>query len=275
MDEIVQEHTKSKFIGRILNNQPTVNYKFHWHENCEICRIINKPCQFLVDGQLIEAGVGDLIFFNEYTVHKFIITEDNTDTVIIQFPWRSVIQYDQPSKSIQMHITAEQIGRISGLEEKIDGLLQQILSEQRVEKEEKENPFLCSLIAALYYLLVRHFPAEKKSGAIKKDREEFYKVVAYIKDHFTEPLTVNQLAEAMYMSRAKLSALFQRYAGIGINEYINSLRIKKANFLLDQGNKITAAAMESGFQSVRTFNCVYKKHMGMTPSEFVQEVESK
>ncbi len=275
MDEIVQERSKVKFIGRILKNYTRVKYKFHWHENCEICRVMNKPCQFLIDGQLIDAGVGDLVFINEYTVHKFIITEDATNTYIIQFPWRSVVNLDLPSAGIKKHITAQEIQAVPGLEDTLESMMKSILAEQKVEEDEKENPFLCSMIAALYYLLLRHFPAEKKDLAVKKDREEFFKVVTYIKDHYTEPLSVNQLAEKMYMSRAKLSALFQRYAGIGIHEYINSLRIKKVNLMLHQGSKITTAAFECGFQSVRTFNSVYKKHMGMSPSDYAQQIGLK
>ena len=268
MEEIVQERTRARFIGHILKNFTKTKYKFHWHENCEICRVLDKPCNFLIDGQIIEAGVGDLLFINEYTVHKFLIHEDDSNTFIIQFPWRAILNYDLSLKNLKTHITAEEIRQIPNLEETITHLMNAMLSEQQVMNEERENPFLCSTIAALYYLLVRHFPAEKKP--VKKDRDEFYKIVAYIKDHYTEALTVSQLADAMYMSRGKLSALFQRYSGSGIVDYIKSLRIKRVNLLLDQGYKITSAAFECGFQSIRTFNCVYRKHMGIAPSAYVR-----
>lgn len=55
---------------------------------------------------------------------------------------------------------------------------------------------------------------------------------------------------------------------MGLNEYIYSLRIKKANDLMNQGYSVTDAALQSGFQSIRTFNNIYKKVCGMTPSDY-------
>jgi transcriptional regulator GlxA family with amidase domain len=55
---------------------------------------------------------------------------------------------------------------------------------------------------------------------------------------------------------------------MSLNEYIYSLRIKKANYLMKQGCSITEAALCSGFQSVRTFNNTYKKITGIVPSEY-------
>ena len=76
------------------------------------------------------------------------------------------------------------------------------------------------------------------------------------------------------MSRTQLTYLFGKYTGIGINEHINTLRVRHANNLLLQDRSITEVAMESGFKSIRTFNHVYKKHTGMTPTEYIGAFEN-
>lgn len=58
---------------------------------------------------------------------------------------------------------------------------------------------------------------------------------------------------------------------MGLNEYINGIRIKNANRLMVEGQSITEAALDSGFQSVRTFNYAYKEQMGMTPTEYIKK----
>ena len=67
--------------------------------------------------------------------------------------------------------------------------------------------------------------------------------------------------------------MFRKYAGTDLNEYINSLRIKQVNQMLLQGCRITEAATESGFQSIRTFNNLYRLQTGMTPSEYLRSIQ--
>ena len=50
---------------------------------------------------------------------------------------------------------------------------------------------------------------------------------------------------------------------------------KNANMLMDLGYGISEAALESGFQNLRTFNEAYKKHMNMTPSEYINNKKIK
>ena len=121
---------------------------------------------------------------------------------------------------------------------------------------------------------MRHFPQEKSYPKKKKDRDEFNSIVEFIKANFTEDITVNGIAEKFYMSRKKLSLLFRKYSGLQITEYINTLRINKANLMLVQGSDITNAAFESGFQSLRTFNNTYKKQLGYTPSEYLKNKDN-
>ena len=58
---------------------------------------------------------------------------------------------------------------------------------------------------------------------------------------------------------------------MSLNEYINSIRIKNANELLSNGVSVAEAALESGFQSIRTFNNTYKDFMGIKPTEFLKK----
>lgn len=90
----------------------------------------------------------------------------------------------------------------------------------------------------------------------------------FINAHFSENITAIEIGKQLYMDRKKLSEIFLKFSGVKINLYINQLRISKANELMRNGSPITVAAMESGFQSVRSFNDIYKKITGITPSEY-------
>ncbi len=241
---------------------------FKWHKNCEIAIPLDKPCSFWIAGEVIRAKKGDIVFFNSRSVHSFIIEEDKTSIGLLIFDVKAILNPSIKFTPLKCHITAEEIDGISGLREKLDTLFAYAAEERLAEKTE-HNPLLQSYIAAFYLSLMRHFPADDKTPK-KKQLTEFYRMVDYINDHFSEKININIIAQSLYMSREKAASLFRKYSNIGLSEYLDKLRITNVNKLLSEGLSITDAAFESGFQSIRTFNNTYKKVMRMSPSEYVR-----
>lgn len=270
--ELVQEHTKTKVSAKTVKSFPVGLSFLHWHGNCEICVPQNKPAKFLVDGELIFAEPGDIIVFDEYITHQFIIDEPQTDIYIMHINLDCFSDQRIPFKPIRPHIHRTELEIIPGLSDRISYLFDVIQNEQAISADPKENPFLHSIAASLYYLLMRHFQDYGKASGSKPGRGEFYEIAEYINANYKDNITVNLLSEKLFMSRKKITAVFRRFSGIGIGEYVNTLRIKNVNLLLTRGLDISEAALESGFQSLRTFNDVYKKYMGITPTEYSQGI---
>ena len=265
--EIIKEAGGSKIICHTVEMPASVR-SFHWHENIEICQVLQNPCSFLIDGLSVDAQPGDLIAVDACAVHRFFIHTDHTRIRICQFPAHLLLQSHSPVQPLQLHIPREEIQRIPGLSASLESIFSMMEAEGRLEKHES-NPFLQVLAPALYFLLMRHFSQDGPLGG-SGPRMEFFKIAEYISTHLDAPLTVQSIAIALYIPRGRLNAIFSKYAGISLLEYINSLRIQKANALLDQGRTVTAAALESGFQCIRTFNSTYKRLTGITPSEHLQ-----
>ncbi len=81
-------------------------------------------------------------------------------------------------------------------------------------------------------------------------------------------MAVDDVAQAMNISRSKLNALFSGRHG-GIKTYINMRRIRYAEALLKSGNmSVAQVAEESGFFEIRTFNRLFKAYHGITPSQY-------
>lgn len=269
--EIKQELKKNEIICHIKKYDTTHSY-FHWHENYEICQVLNKPCNFRVDGQLIEAKEGDIIAVNEHIIHQFLPSCDDTEIRVFQFPLKILLNFSSFIEPLRVHITREEILAVPQLEEKLNTLFDMMEKEGGVKKA-FENVFLQSLAASVYLLLERHFNTSQNVFAKNKERQIFYRIVEHINEHFKEEMSVSSISGALYLSRGRLADVFKKYAGVSITEYINSLRINNANYMLMNGATATEAALESGFQSVRTFNNVYKNVMKMTPSEYVKKKE--
>lgn len=263
--EIVQE--KSALTIHIKNCKISYKKSFlHWHHNVEICQVLENKMWFLVNGVLVEAKEGDVIFIGENVVHQFQTPYGTSQVYVMQFPLKLLMEAGIPIKRCKLHITAQEMDRIPGIKDRISTLFETIESEKYAMPGE-ENYFQRSMVAALYCLLTRHFAEEGKED-VSKELKEFLHILQYIGEHFEEDINVNILAERLFMYRGRLASIFKKYSGMSLNEYVYSLRIKKANELMDQGVSIIEAAMQSGFQSVRTFNHVYKIITGVTPKDY-------
>ena len=239
---------------------------FHWHEKIEIVLPTEHPIRALIDGVWYEAKKGDIIVIGEEKIHAFRMEEENVPFLLGQFPYRILLGGGNEPGALRPLITAEEIAAIPGLSDSIKALLDVLIAERRVESGDK-HPVMQSVAVALYYLLLRHFPAPCEGKAEKKEKGEFYRIVSYVDEHFTENITVGSIARTQYIDRGKLSRLFLTYAGMTLNTYINTLRIDRATALIVGGTPITEAALDAGFQSVRTFHEVYRRMKGTSPRE--------
>ncbi|MBQ8249776.1 MAG: helix-turn-helix domain-containing protein [Clostridia bacterium] len=248
------------------------DHYFHWHENFEILRIINKSSKFLIDGQSVEADPGDIVVINRRSVHLFMIEDTDVKILIMQFPVKSLLALEAGLPNIKTHITKEELHAIPEVERLVDACIDRITKEAPLDVGVK-NPYLFSLVNCLYFTLAKHFPsvADSRSGASRL----FFDAVDYINEHFTdEDITVESVAKQLYVSREKISGEFLKYSGVSLKNYICSLRIKKVNLLLDEGFDIGTAAMKCGFNNLRTFNYTYKRVVGITPTEYLNSRKS-
>ena len=95
------------------------------------------------------------------------------------------------------------------------------------------------------------------------------KVIAYMYEHFTEPITLDSVANALGYSANYLSHCIQKLYGLNFCTALSSLRIERARSLLTSSDKsITEICYESGFGSERSFLRQFKSIMGFSPSEY-------
>jgi two-component system response regulator YesN len=97
-------------------------------------------------------------------------------------------------------------------------------------------------------------------------------VQKYIQNHIEERLTLNEVAAIFGLSPNYLSALFKKTCNIGFSEYVTQIKVTKAKaMLLDQDLKVYEVADRLGFESAFYFSKVFKKVVGLSPREFVQQ----
>ena len=98
-----------------------------------------------------------------------------------------------------------------------------------------------------------------------------YQVEQYIRTHYSEDLTLNILADLVYLNPNYLSNVFSQVTGCTLNKYINQIRMEKAQELLLHTNmKITDISQAVGYPNASYFCKSFQKRFGTTPERFRQ-----
>ena len=115
----------------------------------------------------------------------------------------------------------------------------------------------------------------RESEVTNFGKHYFGSLLKYIADNCGEKLSLGVLANNFYVSRTKLATDFNAVMGMSVGEYILKVRIDRARGKLVDGKSISEVAYDCGFASTSYFIQSFKKIMGVTPKQFIEEVKSK
>lgn len=82
-------------------------------------------------------------------------------------------------------------------------------------------------------------------------------------------MTAKALAKKLYVSTAQLNSMFHGRFNMSVKEYINSVRMERAKFMLERSDKrVYEIAEEVGFRDIDYFTRLFKQDTGMTPKAY-------
>ncbi len=91
----------------------------------------------------------------------------------------------------------------------------------------------------------------------------------YIDDNYCKPLKIEEIAESIGADRKYLRNLFFARMGVSTKEYLTAVRIEKAKLLLlDRTLPVSEVAISVGYSDALGFSKLFKKHVGVSPTEF-------
>lgn len=115
-----------------------------------------------------------------------------------------------------------------------------------------------------------HELEEEHRGYTDDVMHRMMSVTDYIKNNLTaDDLSQGAMAEMAGISKDYFSRIFKNVTGLNYSKWLNLIRLEKATELLAVNDRtLTEIAMLSGFQSIPSFNRVFRSEKGMTPSEY-------
>lgn len=102
-----------------------------------------------------------------------------------------------------------------------------------------------------------------------KYSENVSNVIAYIREHYQEKLTLSSLADLFGFNKTYLATCFKRETGSTVTSYINALRLEYARTLLSISNQeIGEICMSVGFTDQSYFSRIFKEKYELSPSDY-------
>ena len=123
-----------------------------------------------------------------------------------------------------------------------------------------------TVIANLILLMqevVRVF--DRDPAASQPDTIE-YRIIRYINKNLDRELSIQELCDKFYISRAQLCRRFKQSTGTSVGRYISVKRLITAQNLIRQGQKPTEIFAACGYQDYSTFYRAYTHYFGHSPS---------
>ena len=103
------------------------------------------------------------------------------------------------------------------------------------------------------------------------------RIIDSINKHLSDSdFSVEMLCDEVGMSRANLHRKMKQMTGITASDFLRNLRMEQAARLLsEQKVNITQVAYSVGFSSLPYFSTAFKKHFGISPTEYIEKLESE
>lgn len=102
-----------------------------------------------------------------------------------------------------------------------------------------------------------------------KHSDAVYKAMEYVKANYQAKITLDDVAQHVYLSRSYLSSVFKEETGESLFAYINKVRVDKSKqFLLNKNLSLLEISSMCGFEDQSYFTKVFKKATGISPGAY-------
>lgn len=235
----------------------------HFHEYYVIGFIESGQRRLSCKNNEYVIGTGDIIFFNPLENHACESIDNQT------LDYRCLNIKPEIMRKITKEITgqdylphfASPVGYRSEQAQLLHDIHQMIMDERSDFEKEETFYFLIQQLIEGYTEAIE----DTEPKAIKQEIEN---VCRYLKLHYAEHITLDDLAKAANMNKYSLLRSFTRIRGITPYRYLQTVRINEAKKRLEQGVKPLDAAMEAGFVDQSHFSHFFMEFIGLTPGQY-------
>ncbi len=256
------------------------NFSGESHDFWEVVYVDSGEINVVAGMKVIEMLAGQVVFHKPNEFHSLACVTDVAPCIII---------FSFTSKSETMRFFEDKVFRLSADQKT---LLGRLLAEARMCLTDLGIEHNLSASAALpgakqlclqtiEHLLINlyrtNYQTESSSeramnvgiNALVAD------IIEFMKQNVSKKLTMSHISDRFFISDSKLKYIFKNITGQSVMHFFFQLKMNEAKFLIRQKrHNFTEIARILGFDSIHYFSACFRRHFGMTPSEYKTSVKS-
>ncbi len=248
---------------------------YHSHDYLELAFVMSGAGRYRIAEKMYDVKEGDLLIFNPGVKHQALLPEGKDVGTTEFFVGFSEVQMQGMYKN---YIPLSTEGNILHTGGELRQKLFKICSAMETEKTLSGQGRYFIMKAYLMQMLVHVIRALSEPVEVAPSGYSFESVnkkyvveqiVNYFEDHYSEKISLERIAENMYLSTFYISKIFKSETGDTPIHHLINIRLEKAREILEKrpGMNIKEVAAMVGYDDAYHFSKQFKKHYGISPSQ--------
>ncbi|WP_077610090.1 AraC family transcriptional regulator [Clostridium sp. Marseille-P2415] len=275
-----REHGTFSFPFAFYNvspRHPRYVMTYHWHKETEIIRVLEGSFPILLDNKEYRLNAGDWLLVPSGVLHGGF--PENCHYECLVFHFERLYSDSNITRAICRSFTEKNLTFLNLFtQESHPDLLDSLRLSFEAAASQFEGYQLCvlgNLFSALGCILKCHYYTQPPiiSAHNKKKITQYKTVLSYIADHYSEDITLNDLAGSVHMNSRYFCRFFKEFTGQTPMEYLNVYRIEAAcEQLTSTTHTVTEIAFNCGYNDINYFIRVFKKVKNCTPGRYLKKL---
>lgn len=247
--------------SNIFTGHEMKSYDFssHFHNSIELAYCVSGFQNVKVNDEIYTLAAGDAIIIFPNCPHEYIAYDTTIPTEIIDMVCKSEFFTDFIPE-LKLFVPETPLIRAAQLPPNVAEAFMKV---PHVSSKLEIFGLCCIAISGMIQNL--NMKPRKGYSDIKLAPE----LISYIHANYTQPLTINILSKTFGYHPSYIAHIFSDYLKIPFRTYLGTIRSEAAASMICSTDKsITEIAYECGFGSINTFCRCFKKHFGITPSQY-------
>ena len=246
----------------------------HWHDAFEIISILEGSMYYQIGEQKMLLSAGDTLLINARQLHYGFSSQNSECRYYCILCQAELLGQNNRVLYRQFLAPMLENQNIShlyfGAQEEISGSLFKLITEIYHEKESAVPAYelLClSKLYALWHIVYPHTISPARDTRDYSDETLQKDMVSYIQTHFSEHITLSDIAAAGHICQNKCCVIFRRYLQQSPIDFLNAYRLNISCGLLKHTSKsISDIALSCGFNHSSYYTKLFQRKYGCTPS---------
>ncbi len=246
--------------------------KYHSHDHIEIAFILSGQGRYRIDNELYSVEEGDLLILNPGVQHQALKDGNRKPTMEFFVGFTDVAFREMAPNRLDiadgpvLHTTGD-------FRQKLFRIVSGMEAENEVLRQGRYF-MLRSYLIQMILLIIREqtAPLTQYKGYEFESAGKKYvveQIINYFSDHYSEKISLDQIAENMYLSPFYISRIFKSETGDTPIRYLIDIRLEHAREILESGNytSIQEVASRVGYDDAYHFSKLFKKKYDVPPSK--------